>query len=121
MQWYKYFHEVKDEMFHSTRRSRVEWGFHLSPNENICSIARMKNKKNKQTNKQNKKQEQKKKKKHIHYLFYITAKYIFFSKAKLIMFSQNLLRCNRGTCGFIMHGQGFWIIHGQITHGGTSR
>ena len=25
VQWYKYFHEVKDEMFHSTRRSRVEW------------------------------------------------------------------------------------------------
>ena len=35
MQWYKYFHEVKDEMYHSTRRSRVEWTFHLSPNENI--------------------------------------------------------------------------------------
>ena len=25
VQWYKYFHEVKDEMFHSTRWSRVEW------------------------------------------------------------------------------------------------
>ena len=25
VQWYKYFHEVKDEMFHSTRRRRVEW------------------------------------------------------------------------------------------------
>ena len=25
VQWYKYFHEVKDEMFHSTRRSQVEW------------------------------------------------------------------------------------------------
>ena len=24
MQWYKYFYEVKDEMFHSTRRSRLE-------------------------------------------------------------------------------------------------
>ena len=38
VQWYEHFHEVKDEMFHS-------------PNENICSIARMRN---------------------IHYLFYIT-------------------------------------------------
>ena len=36
--------------------------FHLSPNENICSIARMNKKK------------KKKKKKNIHYLFYITAK-----------------------------------------------
>ena len=25
VQWNKYFHLVKDEMFHSTRRSRVEW------------------------------------------------------------------------------------------------
>ena len=25
VQLYKYFHEVKDEMFHSTRRSEVEW------------------------------------------------------------------------------------------------
>ena len=25
VQWYKYFHEVKDEMSHSTRWSRVEW------------------------------------------------------------------------------------------------
>ena len=25
VQWYKYFYEVKDDMFHSTRRSRVEW------------------------------------------------------------------------------------------------
>ena len=64
MQWYKYFHEVKDEMFHSTRRSRVEWyTFHLSPNENICSIARMRN---------------------IHYLFYITCtkRFKFFNKFK---------------------------------------
>ena len=53
VQWYKYFHEVKDEMFHSMRQSRVEWNissftewkylFHCT-NENI------------------------------HYLFYITAK-----------------------------------------------
>ena len=54
VQWYKYFHEVKDEMFHSTRRSRVEW--------NISSFTEWKylfhcmNEKN------------------IHYLFYITAK-----------------------------------------------
>ena len=25
VQWYKYFHEVKDEMFHSSKRSQVEW------------------------------------------------------------------------------------------------
>ena len=25
VQWYKYFHEVKDETFHSARQSRVEW------------------------------------------------------------------------------------------------
>ena len=54
LQWYKYFHEVKDEMFHSTRRSRVEW--------NISSFTEWKylfhctSEKN------------------IHYLFYITAK-----------------------------------------------
>ena len=47
MQWDKYFHEVKDEMCHSTiQRSEAELNgtlngtFHLSPNENICSIAR---------------------------------------------------------------------------------
>ena len=34
VQWFKYFHEMKDEMLNGT--------FHLSPNENICSIARMK-------------------------------------------------------------------------------
>ena len=32
VQWNKYFHSVKDEMFHSTQ-------LHLLPYENICSIA----------------------------------------------------------------------------------
>ena len=44
--------------------------FHLSPHENICSIARMKK----------------------HYLFYITAKSIFFSKTKPTMISHNSLQ-----------------------------
>ena len=35
VQWNKYFHSVKDEMFHSTRRGT----FHLSSHENICTIA----------------------------------------------------------------------------------
>ena len=34
VQWYKYFHEVKDEMFHSMRRSQVEW--YIS---SFCKIA----------------------------------------------------------------------------------
>ena len=61
----------------SIQRGEVELNgtFHLSPNENICTIAPMKN---------------------IHYLFYMTAKSIFFNKTKLTMFSQNLLRSNRG-------------------------
>ena len=45
------FHEVKDEMFYSTTLCQFECNikFNLSANENICTIARMKN---------------------IHYLFY---------------------------------------------------
>ena len=46
MRWYRYIHGVKDIMFYS-------------PNENICTIARMKD---------------------IHYLFYITSK-IYFERA----------------------------------------
>ena len=34
VQWYKYFHEVKDEMFHSMMRSQVEW--YIS---SFCKIA----------------------------------------------------------------------------------
>ena len=32
-------HSVKDEMYHSIWLRRVEWTFHLSPHENICTIA----------------------------------------------------------------------------------
>ena len=49
VQWNKYFYSVKDEMFHSTWLRLVEWNissvaslngtFHLSPLENICTIA----------------------------------------------------------------------------------
>ena len=40
VQWNKYFHLVKDEMYHSTRLHLVEWNInHLSPHENICTIA----------------------------------------------------------------------------------
>ena len=41
VQWNKYFHSVKDEMYHSTRLRLLEWNgtFHLSPHENICTIA----------------------------------------------------------------------------------
>ena len=34
VQWNKYFHSVKDELFHSTQLT-----FHLSPHENISTIA----------------------------------------------------------------------------------
>ena len=43
VQWNKYFHSVKDEMFHSTRLqlgfASLNGTFHLSPHENICTIA----------------------------------------------------------------------------------
>ena len=35
VQWNKYFHEVKDEMFHLTQLRLVEW---TSPHENIYTI-----------------------------------------------------------------------------------
>ena len=41
VQWYKHFHEVKGEMVHSTREAKLNGIFHLSPHENICSIAQM--------------------------------------------------------------------------------
>ena len=59
MQWYEYFHEVKDGMFHSTRRSRVEW--------NIASFTEWKYSYH-CTNI-----------KHIHYLFYMTPTTFAFS------------------------------------------
>ena len=43
---------VKDGMFYSTRPGKLNRTFHLSPNEKICTIARLKN---------------------IHYLFNITS------------------------------------------------
>ena len=39
VQWNKYFHSVKDEMFHSTRLRLLNGTFHLSPQENIGTIA----------------------------------------------------------------------------------
>ena len=39
VRWYRYFYEVNDWMFYSTRRSQVEYKFHLSSNENVCTIA----------------------------------------------------------------------------------
>ena len=39
VQWNKYFHEVKDEMFHSTLLRLVELNISSSPHENICTIA----------------------------------------------------------------------------------
>ena len=39
VRWYSYFHSVKDEMFYSTRLCLVDRTFHLSPHENICTIA----------------------------------------------------------------------------------
>ena len=38
VQWNKYFHSVKDEMYHSTRFASLNGTFHLSPHENICTI-----------------------------------------------------------------------------------
>ena len=34
-----YFHSVRDEMFYSTRFASLNRTFHLSPHENICTIA----------------------------------------------------------------------------------
>ena len=39
VRWYNYFHSVKDEMFYSTRLCSLNRPFHLSPHENICTIA----------------------------------------------------------------------------------
>ena len=36
MHWNKYFHTVKDEMYHSTQLRLLEWS--ISPHENICTI-----------------------------------------------------------------------------------
>ena len=36
VQWYSYLHSVKDEMFYFASLNRT---FHLSPHENICTIA----------------------------------------------------------------------------------
>ena len=38
VQWYKYFHELKDELRGEADLNGI---FHISPNENVCSIARM--------------------------------------------------------------------------------
>ena len=45
VQIYAYFHEMKDGIFYSTRRSQVEYNIYISRNENICrpTIAGMKN------------------------------------------------------------------------------
>ena len=39
MQWNKYFHSVRDEMYHSIFHLSLNRTFHLLPRENICIIA----------------------------------------------------------------------------------
>ena len=39
MQWNKYFHSVRDEMYHSIFHLSLNITFHLLPRENICIIA----------------------------------------------------------------------------------
>ena len=39
VQWNKYFHSVKDEMFHSTRLRLDEWNISSLTSWNICTIA----------------------------------------------------------------------------------
>ena len=55
VRWYRYFHEVKESPIQGGE-AKLNRVFHLSTNENICTIAQMKN---------------------IHYLFSITLKYVF--------------------------------------------
>ena len=39
VEWNKYNHSLKDEMFHYTRLRLLNGTFHLSAHENICTIA----------------------------------------------------------------------------------
>ena len=89
VEWYKYFHEVKDEMFHLTRQSRVEWYIPCFTEWKYLFHSTNKN---------------------IHYLFYVTC-------TKIQILKQNWFKRKNTEKGFYLDKQNILQAARQTQHG----